>query len=207
MGANFQQLLMHSEVRWLSRGKVLTRLCDLRKEVLLFLTEINSPLAKHLADMNWLAMWAYLSDIFDRINSLNTSLQGKECHVFSAHDQVSGFRKKLYLWCGRVERGSVEMFPTLEDVAEKTGLPLNSVQPVIIAHLNGLREQFGEYFVEDAMGNQWVRNPFAFPATPSDGQSLQEEEALVDLSSNVDLKQRLVEMPITRFWLSVESEF
>ncbi|KAJ7987904.1 hypothetical protein DPEC_G00331430 [Dallia pectoralis] len=57
------------------------------------------------------------------------------------------------------------------------------------------------------MGNQWVRNPFAFPATPSDGLSLQEEEALVDLSSNVDLKQRRVEMPITRFWLSVESEF
>ena len=70
-------------------GKVLTRLRDLREEVLLFLTEINSPLAKHLADMNWLAMLAYLSDIFDRINSLKTSLRGKECHVFSAHDQVS----------------------------------------------------------------------------------------------------------------------
>ncbi|KAK7158596.1 hypothetical protein R3I94_005049 [Phoxinus phoxinus] len=57
------------------------------------------------------------------------------------------------------------------------------------------------------MGNQWVRNPFSFPSTLSDGLSLQEEEALVDLSSNVDLKQKLAEMPITRFWLSVESEF
>lgn len=54
MGAHFQQLLLHSEVRWLSWCKVLARLCDLREEVFLFLTEINFELAKHLADMNWL---------------------------------------------------------------------------------------------------------------------------------------------------------
>lgn len=45
--------------------------------------------------MNWLAQLAYLSDIFERINTLNSSLQGKECNVYTAHDQVSGFRKKL----------------------------------------------------------------------------------------------------------------
>ena len=50
MGAHFQQLL-HSEGRWLSRGKILTRLWDLREEVLLFLTEMNSPLVKHMEDM------------------------------------------------------------------------------------------------------------------------------------------------------------
>ena len=57
------------------------------------------------------------------------------------------------------------------------------------------------------MGNQWVRNLFSFSATPRDGLSLQEEEVLVELSSNMDLKQRLGEMQITHFWLSVESEF
>ena len=168
MGAHFKQLLFHSEVRWLSRGKF-TRLCDLREEVRLFLSEISSPLLQHMEDMNWVAKLAYLSDIFERINALNTSLQGKECNVFLAHDRVSVFRKKLDLWCARVKRGSVEMFPTLEDVVEKAGLQLGTVQQVVIAH-----------FGEEILANQWVRNPFSFPVSPCDRLTMQEEEALVE---------------------------
>ena len=83
------------------------------EEVLPFLDGIESPLVKHMEDAKWVAMLAYLSDIFDRINTLNTFLQGKERHVFLVHDQVFAFRKKLDLWCACVDRGSVEMFPTL----------------------------------------------------------------------------------------------
>ena len=42
MGTHFQQLLLHTEVRS----------CDLCKEVLLFLSQINSPLVQHMEDMN-----------------------------------------------------------------------------------------------------------------------------------------------------------
>lgn len=87
-----------------------------------------------MEDMNWVARLAYLSDIFERINVLNTSLQGKECHVFLVHDKVSAFRKKLDLWCARVEQGSVEIFPALEDVLEKAGLAVASVQQVATVH-------------------------------------------------------------------------
>ena len=69
---------------------------------------------------------------------LNTSLKGKECHVFLVHDKVSAFRKKLDLWCARVEQGSVEMFPTLEYVMEKAELAVASVQIVWLLYCSYL---------------------------------------------------------------------
>lgn len=111
-----------------------------------------------MEDMNWVEMLAYLSDIFNGINTLNTSLQGKECSVFLARYRVSAFRNKFYLWCARVEQGLVEMFSTLEDVG-RAGLQLDTVLQVITVHLKGLHEQIGEYFVEDTLANQCVWGP------------------------------------------------
>lgn len=134
--------------------------------------------------MNWVAMLAYLSDIFNRTNTLNTSLQGKECNVFLARYHVSALRKKFYLWCARVERGLVEMFSTLEDVG-RAGLQQDTVLQVISVHLKVLHEQYGEYFGEETLANQCVRNPFSFPVTLREGLTMQEEEALTELNSNM----------------------
>ena len=56
-------LLLHAEVRWLSRERVLSRLFELREETKHFLREMNSPLAEFLLDEMWLCKLAYLADI------------------------------------------------------------------------------------------------------------------------------------------------
>ena len=113
----------------------------------------------------------------------------------------------MELWGARVERGSVEMFPILEDVLARAGLKVEFLQQAVCAHLEGMREQFGEYFGEETMANQWVRNPFSFPVTLKDGLSAGEEEALAELSCDMDLKQRMSDVSLAHFWLSVGTEF
>lgn len=63
MSSDHEALLLHTEVRWLSRGKVLTHLYKVRDEVHLFLLESGSEFSVHLIDTTWLAKLAYLASI------------------------------------------------------------------------------------------------------------------------------------------------
>ena len=46
MSAEHKDLLLHNDVRWLSKGRVLERVCDLRDELVSFLSGLQSPKAR-----------------------------------------------------------------------------------------------------------------------------------------------------------------
>ena len=81
LDSEHENLLYHTEVRWLSRGNVVSRVFSLRKEIEVFLEsdekEKSKIHLKKISDQAWQLYLAYFVGIFQRINSLNRSLQGR----------------------------------------------------------------------------------------------------------------------------------
>ena len=94
MDSEFSSLLLHTKVRGLSRGKALKRLIVLKDELLQFLSESNSDLVEYFQDKNWLCKLCYLSDISEKFNDLNLSLQRKNSNVFTLIFKIEAFLKK-----------------------------------------------------------------------------------------------------------------
>ncbi|XP_042228328.1 zinc finger MYM-type protein 6-like [Homarus americanus] len=136
-------LLYYCEVRWLSRGTALRRLFDLQKCVYEFLYEIDCPKAVHFHNDLWISKLGFLADMFEKLNVLNVSLQGKDMYVFSTSDKIEVFEMKLSLWKRRVEGNDLSAFSQLP-IALTEGSDENfehQRRQLILEHLGGLKRK------------------------------------------------------------------
>ena len=114
--------------------------------------------------------------------------------------------RKLERLRGQVDGGNVDMFPTLDEFLTENELNWDDTKKEITLHLQALSAHFNKYFPDQHSWNQydWVRNPF-IESTVS--LSSNQQDALLDLSSDRTLKTLFDSNTLPEFWLSVETEY
>ncbi|KAK3548121.1 hypothetical protein QTP70_004879 [Hemibagrus guttatus] len=86
VGADYHTLLMHTDMRWLSRRRVLMCLFSLREELHDFLVDKRLDLAEFLDDDKWLAQLSYLSDMFGKGSELADMMERRKVDLLCVQE-------------------------------------------------------------------------------------------------------------------------
>ncbi|KAK2578105.1 hypothetical protein KPH14_011616 [Odynerus spinipes] len=152
---NFHRLLLHTEVRWLSKGSCLTRFFSLFETVLEFLNAkdptLKEKLIKSKPDI------AYLTDLFAKFNEVNIQLQGDSLNLIKTKSIIAAFLAKMKLMKQNIGRREFFQFPNLAQANCQ-----DDDVSAYVQHLNALHTDFETRF-EDVLTMeipQWIINPY-----------------------------------------------
>lgn len=215
--ASADDLLLHNNVRWLSKGKVIERFWSIRKEVAAFLTELKSQKATQfslfLENEKQMDNVAFLVDITSHLNELNLKLQGKDNSICELMTAVRSFQRKLEVFKEDL-KGDLSHFQALKaQVQERRDVSsfVNFIDKLIV--------NFSTRFDSFSFGQQltlFIQNPFL--VTDFKGFSKEAtqhfkwvnagplELQLVDLQADVALKEQCTRVDPSTFWLKMVPE-
>jgi hypothetical protein len=85
LGTEHTALLFYCKSKWLSWRNVLTHLFEIRNELFQHLSEKRHNSAHMFSDCDFNMQLAYLRDIFNKMNTINTSLQGGNNNILELY--------------------------------------------------------------------------------------------------------------------------
>ena len=163
LDSEYGDLILHADVRWLSRGKVLQRFLDLLPEIIIFLKSRGEEYDQ-LSDDACLLDLGFLTDLTAKLNDLNRELQGKDRSIGDMISAVNAFKTKLDLWSSQIRRGRLNKhFTNLDKVFQNLKEKTAFHPKQFCAILCKLTSEFDRRFVEVQRMSQvaaFVSNPF-----------------------------------------------
>lgn len=115
----YSDLLQHSHVRWLSKGRVVEHFWTIKEEVKTFLKNVDSEEAKKhsefLENNRNIVSMAFLNDIMKYLIEHNVELQGEGKLICDLIQSVTAFRRKLNIFVRDIEQKKFIHFPTILD--------------------------------------------------------------------------------------------
>ena len=97
MYANHTTLLYHTQVHWLSKGNMLSRIFELREVWFFLVTKQKNDVLLAFGGDKFSTYLAYLADIFETLNQLNKKLQGPGSNVIVHINAINVFCDKAKL--------------------------------------------------------------------------------------------------------------
>lgn len=188
--SEYQNLLYHAEIRWLSRGKTLSRVYALRDELSTHFKrciaekKAKQPKSKQtkskqlgkepekfpeeifvekIDDPNWLSTLSYLADIFRQLNQLNLGMQGRKKNCFHSWNKVEAFKRNLGLWTNQIKNMDFSVFPLTYELLPVNEAVQKFIQPIVLNHIQQLIREFDNYFPASSdprIHYSWVVHPF-----------------------------------------------
>ena len=113
MSAEYGDLLLHTEIRWLHRGRVLLTFLSLLGEIKEFMQSKDVSL---LEDTEWTLDLAFLTDITRKLNRLNCELHGKGKPVADMISALNAFKAKMNIFSVHLQRRKMLHFPSVQAV-------------------------------------------------------------------------------------------
>ena len=110
MGVQHVGLLFYTKIRFLSRGKCLFRLYELKNEVKIFLRENKNNIHVQFHNEEFVVMLAYSADVFGHLNDLNLSLQGRDVTVSDVKNKLTGLTARMGVWQAQIKLDLLSRF-------------------------------------------------------------------------------------------------
>ncbi|XP_072436522.1 general transcription factor II-I repeat domain-containing protein 2A-like [Chiloscyllium punctatum] len=195
-----RELGYHTAFRWLSLGKMLKSVWDLREEIQDFCVKKGNGIPQ-LSDADWIADLGFADDVTALMNELNVKLQCKGLFVHEMDNFVKAFMRKLQLLSSQMEDNILTHLPTLKEAAPSAD-HLHRYSSMLEALHGEFSRQFQDFkTVENEMHIMFSPFTCNVESAPSNVQL-----ELIDLQSDTLLAEYFRSVSLLDFYSSLKEE-